>query len=91
MYIPGIQQDKFIPKRNNSAYRNMHVESTADKHQDKNRERRRRPDRRQMQHPIKIADRRQKRDRRQPKLLNPNTATPEKISSPKGRTIDTKA
>jgi len=54
-------------------------------------ERRRQPDRRQQQTPLSAAERRHRTDRRQAKLLNAHSKQPEKVSSQKGRTINTRA
>lgn len=88
MQVPHINQNPPTVKRNDR--RRIVVESTPDTQPHQNKERRRQPDRRRKQVPISISERRKTKDRRHPKLLNARSAEPEKISSRKGRTIDTK-
>lgn len=88
VFVPSINQGPITTRRPES--RRLNVDNLVDRKHQRNNERRRRPDRRRQQIPLTMEDRRRQNDRRQPKLLNAKSALPEKISSQKGRTIDTK-
>lgn len=52
------------------------------------RERRRRPDRREKQASLTQPDRRKRRDRRKPEILDPTTGQPETLTERRGINID---
>ncbi len=68
-----------------------HSETTQTVRRDKTTERRRMPDRRRKQTPMKGQEKRRVNDRRSPLLLNAKSAKPEQLYSRKGSSINTKA